>query len=396
MSNNRRITITAFFVVVFMTGYALSIAMYSGLLPDLIQYYGFSLIEASYFDMMNEIGQILAMVIGLFLLDLLDKNRTLTLMMMLFGGMMVLTGFAPAILLLMMCRLFMGVSGSIVDNLTATYIADLYGEKRARYVSLLHTFFAIGSMIGPQVAAYMMGRNYGFRETYQMVGFVLLGAVILFFLTTVIVKKPVPAVAFSRNEKGYKKIPIALILKNQNIQWLCVGTALVGGVYYIDMWMPTYLQTVYGSRFSPGFCSFIITLTYLGMLLSRIIFGIVSSKISANTYMKFSCISSAIVIVVMILIPGHGSMIAGMFLLGLFSGAQHTVQYIMAFEEFPDYSATVASISAIFLSLGIMVIRLIINGIADLGYYREAMMIPAAALVCCFFVFGLGYQEVSF
>ena len=135
MSNNRRITITAFFVVVFMTGYALSIAMYSGLLPDLIQYYGFSLIEASYFDMMNEIGQILAMVIGLFLLDLLDKNRTLTLMMMLFGGMMVLTGFAPAILLLMMCRLFMGVSGSIVDNLTATYIADLYGEKRARYVS---------------------------------------------------------------------------------------------------------------------------------------------------------------------------------------------------------------------------------------------------------------------
>lgn len=393
ISNSRRITVTALFVMVFMTGYALSCAMYSGLLPDLIQHYGFSLMEASYFDMMNEIGQIFAMIIGIFLLDLLDKNRMLTLMTLLFGVMMVLTGSAPVVILLMGFRLFMGISGSIVDNLTATYIADLYGEKRSRYVSLLHAFFAIGSMIGPQVAAHMVKKNYGFRETYQMVGIVLVACVLLFILVTAIMKKPVPAVMGSVDEAGHRKIPIFRILKNRNILWICVGTALVGGVYYMNIWMPTYLQTVYGSRFSPGFCSFIITLTYLGMLLSRIIFGIVSSKISANTYMKFSCISSALTVVVMILMPGHWSMATGMFLLGLFSGAQHTVQYIMAFEEFPDYSATVVSITAIFLSVGLMVIRLVINGIADMGYYKEAMLIPAVALIGCYFVFSLGYKE---
>ena len=389
IKNRERKSVTFVYLVVFMAGFALSSGMYSSLLPDIISHYSLSLTSASLLDTTSEIGMAVAMLFAMLWLDRLDKHWVIASAVLIYALSMILIGTAPLFTVLLIIKIAMGISGSIIDNLCATYTSDLYGDERTRYVSILHMFFAIGSMLGPGTAVLLMKRFGGFGGSYICYGSIFTFVSLTFLAITVVLKKPTPTVQNLDSEGKHKRIPFRTILTSKNMLWLGVGSAFLAGTNYINAWTPTYLQTVTPQRFDADFCSLVVSLAYFGMIISRLLLSVLSKWLTSERYMRISCLSTAAVIALMILLPYRWAWMAGMLLFGIFSGAQYTARFLMAFKEFPEYTAIMAVTS----SCGNIILRFTINAIADKGYYSVAILLTAVVMVGAYLIFRFCYKE---
>ena len=180
--------------------------MLGTLLPGMIQYYSLSITQASYINISLELGGTTAMVLALFLLDRMNKGKTLLILALLFGFVGLFTGSAPPYIVLLGSRFLLGLIGSVLDNLCATYISDLYGEHRARYVSILHTLFAVASMIAPKFAAICFEVG-GWNLAYLICGGAMTIAAVLAIVILKVMGFPKNAMDQQKQEKLQIQLP---------------------------------------------------------------------------------------------------------------------------------------------------------------------------------------------
>ncbi len=378
------------FTFIFMSGYALTYTMLGTLLPGIIQHYSLSISQASYINISLELGGTSAMVLALFLLDRLNKGKTLLILALFFGLIALYTGSAPPFALMLISRFFMGLVGSVLDNLCATYISDLYGEHRARYVSLLHTFFAIASMIAPKFAAlcYQVG---GWSLAYLVCGGAITIAAVLAVVILRVMGFPQNSMDDQKQEKT--KIPYREMLQSRNMRWLCLASFLFAGYSYVAMWLSTYLDGQNSSIYTVGFCSTIMTAYYVGSVVSRVGLAAISEKISSAVYLKWASLLSGILLVALLLIQQPVAWLVGSFLYGVIGGAMYTGRFVLSCQEFPQFSATASSLTGICSFGGNMAFSAIMGMVADAGFYTQGMLVIAVLLVTGFFIFEFGYRS---
>ena len=389
-TNKKRLVIATAFTFVFMAGYALSMGMLGTLLPRIIEYFGLSVSAASTINISNEIGNTSAMLFALFVVDRLDKNRFLGLMGLFFGASLLLSGISPVFALLLLVRVAIGFTGGLLDNICATYVSDLYGERRARFVSILHTLFAIGNMAGPQFASlcYSLG---GWRLSFIVSGIVILIAAVLFILLMKLIGKPETAV--SLDSRKTKDIPYGKIVKRKNLWWLSIASMMLAGETYLTVGLPTYLDRLDPGIFTTASCAAIMTAYSFGMLISRTGLAALSERLSAATYVRWASLLACIVFIVMLL-SGTNYMvwITGMFLFGVISGASYTARFVLSCQEFPLFSSTASAFTGVFAALGNIMFNAVVGLMADAGFYTEAMYVIAAALLIAFIIFTFLYK----
>lgn len=387
---HRRLMTATIFTFIFMSGYALTYTMLGTLLPGIIQHYSLSISQASYINISLELGGTSAMVLALFLLDRLNKGKTLLILALFFGLIALYTGSAPPFALMLISRFFMGLVGSVLDNLCATYISDLYGEHRARYVSLLHTFFAIASMIAPKFAAlcYQVG---GWSLAYLVCGGAITIAAVLAVVILRVMGFPQNSMDDQKQEKT--KIPYREMLQSRNMRWLCLASFLFAGYSYVSMWLSTYLDGQNSSIYTVGFCSTIMTAYYVGSVVSRVGLAAISEKISSAVYLKWASLLSGILLVALLLIQQPVAWLVGSFLYGVIGGAMYTGRFVLSCQEFPQFSATASSLTGICSFGGNMAFSAIMGMVADAGFYTQGMLVIAVLLVTGFFIFEFGYRS---
>lgn len=392
VSQRKRLAVATVFVCIFMAGFALSASMYSTVLPQMIEHYAINLKQASTISIVNDLGQTAAMIFTLLVVDRLDKGKLLGLMSLCFGVSLFLTGLAPAYLVLLATRLAIGLTGGLVDNLCATYISDLYGDKRSRFISILHTLYAIGSMAGPQFAAWSVARG-GWFVCYLVSGAAIAVAAVLYLLVTRLLSPPETAMKAPEEEEKPQGIPYGRMLRNANMRWLCVSSVLFSGLTYLTIWLPTYLDWLDRETYTVEFCALLMTLNYVGMILSRMGLAALSQRMSAIFYVKWSSLLTALLLIAMLWIGTPAVWMVGVFLFGVISGGNYTAKFVLACEEFPRYAATATALSGMFGSLGSILFNAGISAIADAGHYTAALFIPVAALLLAFLIFTFFYRE---
>lgn len=378
------------FVCVFMAGYALASSMFGNLLPEMIGYYGIDLGKASSINIFNEIGNTGAMVFALLAVDRMDKRRLLPLTALCYGAALFLDGLMPAFLLLLVTRLAIGFTGGLLDNLCATYVSDLYGERRTRYISILHTLYAIGSLIGPKFAALTITLG-GWALSYLSSGIAMLIVAVLFFV--VIKALGAPALAVAPAESARQKIPYGEILHSANMRWLCAGNMLFSSLIYINVWLPTYLSSVDRSIYTVGFCSTVMTASYIGMILSRTILAALSEKISTAAYVRWSALLAAGLLAAMLIVQQPVFWLIGIFLFSLVSGANYTARFVLACQEFPAYSSTATALAGFFAALGNILLNAGLGALAGAGRYTLAFFLLVGLLAAAFFLYTFGYKD---
>ncbi len=380
------------FTFVFMAGYALGSGMLGTLMPRIIEYYNLSLSAASTINIAKEGGNTAAMIFALLIVDRLDKNHLLAVMGLSFGAAILLFGFAPAFGLLLLIELVIGFSGGLLDNLCATYVSDLYGERRARFVSILHTLYAVGNMIGPKFASWTYAIG-GWVLSFLISGTVLVIAALLFILLTRLVGAPASQVEEGGKNGEKRSIPYGQILKNKNLWWLSLVSLAFSSTTYLIVWLPTYLDWLDPAVYTTSFCSNVMLAYSFGMLISRTGLAALSEKMSTEFYAKWSCLLSAGVFAAMMILRQPMVWMGGMFLFGVISGASYTARFVLSCQECPEYSATASAFTGVFGALGNALFGSGIGALADLGYYTEAHYSIIIALVIGFLVFALFYRS---
>lgn len=389
-NRHRQLLAATVFTFVFMTGFALSTCMLGTLLPGIITHYGLSLTQASSLNTLYEAANAGAMVMALFVLDRLHKGKLLVLLGFLFGLILILHGRAPTFALLLGIRLVMGIVGSLLDNLCASYISDLYGEKRARYISILHTLYAIGSMLAPKFAALCYAKG-GWGLAYLVSGGAMALTGTLAALLLSILGFPAPA---GREEKTVSpSIPYREMLRSRNLFWLSVTSILIAGQFYVTIWLSTYLDWLDRGVYTVEFCSTIMTALYLGMILSRVGLAAISEKIGAARYLQWASLLSSLLLIALLLIQRPVVWLVGAFLYGLISGAMFTARIVLSCQEFPQYSSTASAFTGVFAALGSVAFNFFMGAAADAGFYTQAMLVNALIVLLTFFVFQFGYRE---
>ncbi len=391
-SKNKLLTATIF-TYVFMCAYSISVNMYGTIMPQLVSFYNISLVQASTLNIINDSSQTIIMVFMLFVADKLDKRKLLTFSAFCYGVTLFLVSTAASTyIILLMLRVCMGMFGGLVNNLTTTYISDLYGEDRTKYISILHTLFAIGSLLGPIFAA-MSIETYSWQFSYLSLGIVIGLGAILFIVALKITG--VPKVKAGLSEKNEKiVIPYKEMLKNKNLFALCIGNFLLSSVTFFMLWLPTYLTLNDSSLYTVEATTLIMTSTSVGMIISRILLGSFSPKIfSASFYLKWASLLTAILLAGVLLINTYTIWIVGIFIFGILSGATFTANVILACKEYPEFSATATAITGAFSMIGSMGLNAVVGALGDMGKHKIAMFIPVTLIFIAFFVYHFMYNE---
>ncbi len=391
-SSNSKLLTATIFSCVFMGAYSISVNMYGTIMPQLVDFYGINLTQISTLNITNDFSQAAIMIFMLFVADKLDKRKLLILATISYGVTLFLVSTAQTYLILLALRVCMGVFGGLVNNLTTTYVSDLYGDGRSKYIAILHTLFAVGSMIGPLFAAGSI-EFFSWQFSYLFLGITMLSTGVLFILTSKIVGVPqTEAGVITKNTKVI--IPYKEILKNKNVHALCLGNFLLASVTFFMLWLPTYLDLYDNQVFTIEATTIIMTSTSIGMIISRTLLGMLSPRfIPANVYLKYSSILTAILLTAMLLIQGYFTWLIGIFIFGVISGASYTANIILACKEYPRFSATITAITGAFATFGSMTLNFVVGSLGDIGYYTEAMFIPVSLLVLSFFVYTFMYKE---
>ena len=118
---DRRRSVTAVFVIVFMMAFALSGGMFSTALPKIIETYNLSLEQASLFSIFQSGGMLLANCFTALVVDKLDKNKMLGVMFLLMGGFLFCIGSVPPFVLILLLFVLMGIVSNVV-NLSLIHI----------------------------------------------------------------------------------------------------------------------------------------------------------------------------------------------------------------------------------------------------------------------------------
>lgn len=379
------------FTFVFMGGFALSTCMLGTLLPGIITHYSLSLTQASALNIVYEAANALAMVAALFVVDRLDKGRLLTLLATVFGLVLLLHGLAPTYAVLLGVRLVLGIVGSLLDNLCASYISDLYGDHRARYISILHPLYAIGSMAAPKFAALCYAAG-GWSLAYLAAGGAMAVAGALAIVILRAMGYPPTAVEQQKGSPRDVHIPYREMFHSRNLIWLSVVSILIAGQFYVTVWLSTYLDWLDSTVYTVEFCSTIMTALYLGMILSRVGLAAISEKVGAAVYLKWASLLSSVLLIVLLLVQRPMAWLVGAFLYGLISGAMFTSRIVLSCQEFPQFSSTGSAFTGVFAALGSVGFNSLMGMAADAGFYTQAMIVSAVIVALTFLVFQFGYR----
>ncbi len=391
IKNKKKMTVAFLFSCAFMLAFSISGNIYGILLPRIIEFYHIELSEVSLLNVVNDVSQAFVTMFMLFIADRVNKRLLLTFSATLYGVALLFFGSASAFTILILTRVFIGTLGGLVNNILSAYISDVYGDDRARHLAVLHTLFAIGSLIGPTFSALTVTIG-GWQLSY----FILAAVFIVSGSAFLILSKSmnIASLDVKKGEKGIgEKIPYIEMLKNRNVQWLCAGNMSVAMVFFIMIWVPTYLDDIDSSIYSMETITILMTTYSIGMIISRMSYTYISTKIKASTYLRFSTLTAAIIMASMILINNVYIWIGGIFLYGLVSGATYTANIILACKEYPRFSATITSLTALFTVIANMIFNTAIGNLSQAGYGRIAMLIPPVVLAFGFVIYTFGYKE---
>lgn len=394
VSNKSRIRMATFFCFAFMVAYALSFGMYSTILPSIKEGYGLNYSQSSYLGVMDSVGMAIAMVFTLLFADRIKKPTLLVVCGILFGGVMLFMGQMPVFLMFLALRLVFGMVTAIVDNICAAYLSDLYGDNRARIMAVLHVLYGVGAVIGPVYASIMLTRGGGWSAAYTYNGLATLALGVLFLVLLLVMKPPQPiGEAAAEQEARAKKIPYGKILTSRAMIIICICNFFLTGFQYFTTWLVTYLDDLDPVTYTVQVGSTLMVLYSIGMIISRMVYAAGAKRIKPHVYIGGASLLTAGVALAGILLGVKEVWFVVAFLIGLISGSNYTAKFVIACDEFPDYSATAISMVAVAGALGTMFFSWLIGVVADKTSYTTAMFLPIISLVLAAATMFIGYRK---
>ena len=279
----------------------------------------------------------------------------------------------------------LGVLSSALNLIVTAYVSDLYGDKRSRYINLLHVCFGVGSLLGP-VYPMLLGR-LGLFWRHAYLG--LAAAVLLggggYFLT--LARRGEPEMAVSPDTGGEAALGFGKLLKFRGMAALCLMSFLYMGGHQgaFSTWFQTYLQTSDPAAYPEAFTSLCMTLYFVGMVLSRLAGAALPRRVAPRGVILCGSALGLASLTLGLALNQKALWPLMTALLGLATGVIYPLTFAISCQWFPHSSARVSSFVGIFSSLGSVLFGYLVGGVAEKSF-AAAMWIPVAALAAALLI----------
>lgn len=151
-------------------------------LQDIVS--AFSLESASTGSMssMMSIGGAVALILSLFLQGRLRKNLLLPFAGLLSAVSLFCIGVSPLYYLLIIAFLVLGFGNGFMDTVANSYVVDLAGDTREKFLGMLHGLYSVACLIAPLLLRLIL-RTGKWRNTYYSISaLLLLASILLYFI----------------------------------------------------------------------------------------------------------------------------------------------------------------------------------------------------------------------
>lgn len=169
MQNKKRPLIVTIYLSCFMVLFAVITTIFSTILPKITNLYQLSLTQVSVFTIVQNY---LATFIGTFFLvawgDRFPKGVVIGIDALLMALLLLFIDTLPAYILLMIAFSALHLTTGILNNMITAFIADIYGARRSRYISMMHIFYSIGALFGPKLPELVERLGHNWNATYAL------------------------------------------------------------------------------------------------------------------------------------------------------------------------------------------------------------------------------------
>lgn len=226
--------------------------------------------QVSYPVVSNSIGFLLAGFIVSFIWKIHRARLILTLSSL--SLVFILLSFSYLhfdIEMLLALLFFIGLSKGILHTGLDSLFSEIYGQKRAKYLNILHVFFTLGAFIGPILVGIILTLVGRWYLVYFLIGLINLPLPFLFWSTNL----------YTRLDFSKKAEPI---LPDSNWVKKPLSSALFWSVllamfFYVGIegsltsWTPLFLTKI--RNISPVTASYSMSVFWLAMISGRVLFG---------------------------------------------------------------------------------------------------------------------------
>ncbi|MBC3516334.1 MFS transporter [Neobittarella massiliensis] len=393
MQQRKKRSAVCIYLMVFMMGYALSTNLFGTAQPKIIQSYHLTLEQASYFSVLQSIGMLVSSAIVGLVVDRLDKSRVVGFMCLIMGLTLLAIGLMPPFLVLLALFLLLGVTSSVLDSSCASYMSDLYGDDRSKYISILHAFFGVGAMLGPLYVGFLNDRGLGWNWSYSLLSLVIMAAAIAYLFTLKVVGRPQPAVQNTAADGTRQKAPVGEMLRSFDLRILCAVNFLLAGFQMYTIWLPTYLNQANSQKYPLSFCALLLSLYSGGMIVSRLANSYISKYVHARDYITFVSVAAGLVLIAGLTLHNKLLWMAVSLLLGLLTGATHTAMFVLACSYFPQFPATATAFTGLCSAVGSICFHALTGAVAQRFSFTGAMFIPVCALLGTFLLLAITHHR---
>lgn len=244
--------------------------------------------------------------------------------------------FSPNIVVMMICTVIMGYGAGAIDTGLNNFVSLHY---KAKHMNWLHCCWGLGVTISPIVMSAFLGGNGTWRNGYRVIAFFQF-AIALIILLSLKKWNVKPKAAKEESQKDLPKKSFFDLLKEKGMLTSILSLGLYcAGEFTIGTWGATYAVNVLAV--SPDEAAKWISLYFGGIMVSRIVAGFLSEKLSDNSLVIGGMTLAAVGMIVLLLPIGKTALV-GLLLIGMGYGPVFpSVLHSVPSRFGADYSADI-------------------------------------------------------
>ena len=243
---------------------------------------------------------------------------------------------SPNIVVMMICTVIMGYGAGAIDTGLNNFVSLHY---KAKHMNWLHCCSGLGVTISPIVMSAFLGGNGTWRNGYRVIAFFQF-AIALINLLSLKKWNVKPKAAKEEAQKDLPKKSFFDLLKEKGMVTSILSLGLYcAGEFTIGTWGATYAVNVLAV--SPDEAAKWISLYFGGIMVSRIVAGFLSEKLSDNSLVIGGMTLAAVGMIVLLLPIGKTALV-GLLLIGMGYGPVFpSVLHSVPSRFGADYSADI-------------------------------------------------------
>ncbi len=293
-------------------------------------------------------------------------------------------GLEPPFAVILLTRLSVGLGVGMIETGLNIYISAL--PRSASLLNYLHAFYGVGALIGPVVASTILVLNWGWNNTYFIMGILGVPMLLGFWLLFRHTSATTPQAQDEQKSKGDNTLSATLKL---GVVWIASLFLLfyVGVEVSLGNWTYTFLLE---DRHQNAFLSgWIVSGYWFGLTMGRFVLQTLAERFKiSDTTLVYVCMAVVILALLLIwFIPLQIVMVVGFCLIGFGLGPIYPLTVALTPKLVPARIAP----SAIGFLVSVSIIGLAVFpwtagilsqnvGIWSLLPYNVALMVVAIAL----------------